>query len=186
LFDFDPPMVLSNFSIESLHDAYHKAFAFPNRDNKRSIWYRFSKGTMSIARFLSQYQTAEDFHAFVNQFTSNQLMADTLPRIIQDNIHGYGYALACDVLKELGYTQYSKPDTHLVEVFQSIGLTNGDIRSTVQMVQTIAEANGITPYRLDKIIWLICSGRYYLHKIKVPSRRAELVLQLRDTIGNVI
>jgi hypothetical protein len=36
----------------------------------------------------------------------------------------------------------------------------------------------VTPYKVDKVFWLICSGRFYLEKpeeIRVHSRKQELI-----------
>jgi len=37
-------------------------------------------------------------------------------------IYGYGFPLACDFLKELGYNQYGKSDVHINEIFSSLNL----------------------------------------------------------------
>ncbi|NCD05852.1 MAG: hypothetical protein EOL97_07010 [Spirochaetia bacterium] len=43
-----------------------------------------------------------------------------LPLLISKKISGIGFALACDFLKELGFTDYSKPDVHIVAVLTSL------------------------------------------------------------------
>ena len=85
-------------------------------------------------------------------------------------------------LKELGFTRYPKPDVHLKEVFSKLGLSDNDPISTFEAIVRMSDIckdidEFVTPYKVDKIIWLICSGKYYLEKpvLKQPGRKKEFI-----------
>ena len=43
----------------------------------------------------------------------------------------------------------------------------------------------ITPYQIDKIIWLICSGKFYYERISVGQHKKELIQLLQENIKNI-
>ncbi|WP_302972114.1 hypothetical protein [Parasutterella excrementihominis] len=97
------------------------------------------------------------------------------------NISGYKKALPRDFFKDMGYEIFAKPDKHTVVAFSKLFLevpSSDDETSEVktcdidEVVSNIflkmAEAlslSGIktTAFKLDKIVWLLRSGHYYLH-----------------------
>ena len=89
-----------------------------------------------------------------------------LPMILAAEIYGIGYPLACDFLKELGFVDYGKPDVHVIDIFVGIGLCQPKPKPyQVQKVITkIADAASVTAYNVDKLFWLIGSGKFYNHK----------------------
>ena len=111
-----------------------------------------------------------------------------LPLLISTKIRGIGFALACDTLKELGYLSYPKPDVHLIEVFSQIGLSN---EHPISVFETIVEMAYVckdidpesSPYKLDKIIWLICSGKFYLDGINIDGRKMEFIKYLKEELN---
>ncbi len=44
--------------------------------------------------------------------------------LLDAEIFGYGFPLACDFLKEIGYVDYGKPDVHLKNIFCELGLVD--------------------------------------------------------------
>ena len=46
-----------------------------------------------------------------------------LPLLLVQEIDGFGFALACNFLRELGYENFSKPDVHLRKIFWVTGLS---------------------------------------------------------------
>lgn len=110
---------------------------------------------------------------------------ETIPGMLQchsktqQGVHGLGPALARDFLKECGCLWLAKPDTHLIKVFEGLGLIELDIdrakltearaNKLCKVVYRFAEVTRdaleeprITPYRIDKMIWLLCTGNFYL------------------------
>jgi hypothetical protein len=94
-----------------------------------------------------------------------------LPLLLSEMISGIGFALACDLIKELGFVRYAKPDVHLIEVFSKLGLSEANPIDNFLAITRVSDICSefdatITPYKVDKIVWLICSGRYYLDDTK--------------------
>lgn len=75
---------------------------------------------------MSQFKDTIDFDNFVNLFSYNETTLVALLMLLAKEIYGMGFALGCDFLKELGYSQYSKPDIHLIDIFSELWLSNID------------------------------------------------------------
>ncbi len=54
-------------------------------------------------------------------------------------INGFGFALSCDFLKELGYEDFPKPDVHLRDIF-----TFGNLYFTYKVRPSCLNALNIT------------------------------------------
>jgi len=99
-----------------------------------------------------------------------------LPMILAAEIEGIGYPLACDFLKELGFVEYGKPDVHVIDIFVGIGLCKPK-PSPYQVQKTItkiAEAAGVSAYNVDKLFWLIGSGKFYKHEHKQLGKNGHI------------
>jgi hypothetical protein len=129
----------------------------------RSIWPRFCRSVLSGARFLSQFSSADDFYGWVDFFDEDERARPALPLLLAQEIDGFGFALACNFLKELGYENFSKPDVHVKDIFGAIGLCAqgaGDYE-VFKAVARVARNAGVTPYNVDKLFWLVGSGYFY-------------------------
>lgn len=138
---------------------------------------------------MSNFTDVDDFRSFVTQFDYNKPTRMALPLLISTKISGIGFALACDCLKELGFLSYPKPDVHLIEVFSQIGLSKENpisvFEAIVEMADVCKEVDPeVTPYKIDKIMWLICSGRFYLDDISVGRHKDDFIKTVRgEMIG---
>lgn len=136
------------------------------RKQPKSLWPKYCKTILSAASFFSQFRDGQEFYEWANLLYGNKKAMPALPMIIAAEIEGIGYPLACDFLKELGFVEYGKPDVHVIEIFVGIGLC--DARPTPYQVQkvisNIAYAAGVSPYNVDKLFWLIGSGKFYKHE----------------------
>ena len=80
-------------------------------------------------------------------------------------IDGFGFALGCDFLKELGFLNFAKPDVHVKAITKGLKLsieTANDYAVFKDVVRIAAHCDK-TPYDVDKLFWLVGSGRFYLH-----------------------
>ena len=93
----------------------------------------------------------------------------------------FGFALSCDFIKELWYTSFCKPDVHIKDVLLWLGLCNNypDDEIVFRCLNNLAEEWWFTSYKLDKILWIICSWKFYSSKINV---RAEIPKHKDDFI----
>lgn len=93
-----------------------------------------------------------------------------LSQEIKHSVTGYGDALAMDFFKDMGIEIFSKPDVHvtktLIELFPY--LIKPKAEAVAQILLEIAEkastpTRKVSAFQVDKTIWLLRSGRYYLH-----------------------
>lgn len=153
-------------------------------DEKGSYWVIFCRGVISGAKFLSIFSSFEEFNEFVNHFYFNEYTRAALPMLIEKEVVGLGFALACDFLKENGYTEFVKPDVHIKAIFKGLGICDpeSDDYEVFKGVVRFSKIIGETPYAVDKLFWLIGSGYFYLDEIRVKTNRKEFIKKAR-TIG---
>jgi len=169
LFSFNPQKVEKNYANDpdKLLNHIEKTLKPRGKIRKspRSIWPKYCRTILSSAAFLRQFESGEDFYEWANHLYGDQRSMAALPMILAAEIEGIGYPLACDFLKELGFVDYGKPDVHIIEIFEGIGLCKqGASPYHVQkVISQIATAAKVSSYNVDKLFWLIGSGRFYNH-----------------------
>lgn len=135
------------------------------RNTSRSIWPKYCRTILSAATFFGQFKSSSDFYAWANHLYQDQRSMAALPMILAAEVEGIGYPLACDFLKDLGFVDYGKPDVHIIDIFVGIGLCDkGASPYQVQkVISQIARAANVSSYNVDKLFWLIGSGKFYKH-----------------------
>jgi thermostable 8-oxoguanine DNA glycosylase len=177
LFGYDPNKILSAYKSEDeLLKVFKKTFNLNNIDGKRSLWHKFTEGIISGSRFISSFKDKEEFNVFIKNFALNKYTKAALPMLLSKEIKGFGFALASDFIKELGYRDYPKPDVHLIKIFHDLDLSDSDdpyevYKSIVEMAEAVNE----DAYTVDKIFWLISSGRFYLVDIDTGRNRDKFI-----------
>ena len=76
----------------------------------------------------------------------------------------------------------------MIDVFSGVGLSGRDAYSNFEAITRMAnfcqkDDASITPYKVDKVFWLICSGRFYLEtpaEVRVHGRKQELIDYLNE------
>ncbi|MDO9546549.1 MAG: hypothetical protein Q7J07_07345 [Pelolinea sp.] len=183
LFNFDPQLILDYYDDESLFQSFQEKFSVKNPTSPRNLWRLFAKSIISICTFLTHFEDAQAFDDFVMTFTKNEITRAALPMVLEKEIYGFGFALACDFLKELGYTEYPKPDDHLMDVYSELGICIRDPYLVYKAAIRMAEACRKTAYYVDKTIWLICSGNYYLDGVEIPGKKRELIESFKKVLN---
>jgi len=165
---FEPTLVLEKYRYSGWEDVLDDVVdqLKPRgsvRRTPRSIWPRYSRTVLSAARFLSQFSSVDDFYEWVDFFDKDERARPALPMLIHQEVEGFGFALACDFLNGLGYENYSKPDVHVKDIFEGIGLCpyGSSDYEIFKAVARVARNAGVTPYNVDKLFWLIGSGYFY-------------------------
>ncbi len=181
---------IKDVSAEDLYQTFRREFNAGGADSLRNCWHKWSRSVVDSAKFVSEFSDVEDFTTFVGRFDYNVSTRMALPLLISNKICGVGFALACDTLKELGFTNYPKPDVHMMEVFSALGLSKHDPISTFEAIARMSEDceredSGITPYKVDKTFWLICSGRFYLEnpEINIGRHKKEFIDYVSERIN---
>jgi hypothetical protein len=162
------------------------------RRNPRSIWPLYCRSILSGAKFLSQFSSVNDFYEWVEYFDKDERARPALPMLLEKEIAGFGFALACDFLKELGYENFSKPDVHVKDIFQAMGLclpASSDYE-VFKAVARVARNVGVTPYNVDKLFWLVGSGNFYDdpqigNRGRIGRHRQEFIEEARPMLAQM-
>ncbi len=155
LFDFDPHQVFKTFTIYDFFLLLGNA-PFHLAEPSTPV-YGFCRSIISGARYLSRFENGKGFYDHFSNISQEQARDEL------QTISGYGEALPFDLLKDLGYVQYVKPDVHTMEIAFGLGLIAdpSDARATIHALQAISLAVGETPFSLDRMFWLIGSGNFF-------------------------
>ena len=179
LFNFDPKKV-AKLKYEELKDSFINAFdpENPSRDSKLNSWYKWSLAIIDIARYLSRFKDINDFRDYVERFNFEPDARMALAMIISAKIQYFGFALACNALKEIGYEEFCKPDVHVIDICNAYAKKELSPYEAFELVGEIAKDNHTTPYKVDKVLWLISSGNFYHEEIPVKSQKKEFISEI--------
>ena len=154
---------------------------------------QYSKTILSVAQFLARFKSSDDFYSWVekwDEFTQNDIRNRTaLPLVLESKLHGFGFALSCNMLKDLGFATFAKPDTHMQEIFQKTGLCIKDANEYEVFMAIIRMARHVeeTPYAVDKLFWLIGSGYFHDHpqigkKGRIGRKKEKFIRYISERI----
>jgi hypothetical protein len=132
------------------------------RRTSRGIWPHYCQTILSAANFIEQFSSASDFFSWVDFFDKDERARASLPMLLSREIKGFGFALSCDFLKEMGYVEFPKPDVQLRYIFTGLSLCpeKSDDYLLFKAVIRVARHAGVSPYNADKVFWLIGSGYF--------------------------
>ena len=131
-------------------------------------WEAYAEGLIDAARYLIDLDLS--YNDYITQTNEN---SDAVLRDIC-RIRGIGPALARNFLKELGVMEFGKPDVHLLEVFRAFDPTVINEESFDRSLEVQAARAGVSPYEFDRVIWLICTGDYFKHHLKIKCSHKTL------------
>lgn len=185
LCDYDVMKAINKYQDwKSLYDAILAAGIKDNgiKKERESNWEKYCRGLYDGIRFLTDSKGEEEINNLIDAHNLIPLNAK-IERIkkISKEIHGFGFALTCDWLKECGCIWLAKPDVHIKTVVNY--MRNGQINDKISDSDVIREVynwaedigrKDVTPYKIDKIIWLLCTGNFYLNN-KSIGRNAVIV-----------
>lgn len=166
----------STLDPDDLYITFKKEFGITSEKS----WHLWCKAVVDSAAFVKTFSDVKAFDKYVTQNSNIK----KVPIAISRRITGIGFALACNALKELGYLDYVKPDIHLIDICDELGICSRDPIDVFDAMQTIAAENNITPYKLDKVLWLVCSGNFYKEGVRVKGRKEELISKVKGLKGN--
>ncbi|HYZ06382.1 MAG TPA: hypothetical protein VE691_15035 [Rubrobacter sp.] len=116
LCDFDPSRVLEKYQSdgeEVLDDVVAQLKPRGSiRRTPRSIWPRYCRTVLSGAKFLVQFESANDFYEWVDFFDKDERARAALPLLLDREIEGFGFDLACDFVMGLSGTRISPSPTY--------------------------------------------------------------------------
>ncbi len=180
LCDFVPKEVIQKYgdNSQSVFTDIKKQVQPRGKVNANGLWSRYCDTIISGAKFLGQFNSAEDFYHWANWFYKDERARPALPLLLKEEISGFGFALACDFLKEISFLEYGKPDVWLRKIFVSLELCSPEVTDSelLKAIIRVAQNAGVTPYKVDKVFWLIGSGNFYLDSRKT-RRNAETFIE---------
>lgn len=185
LLGFDPKKVVGKYrnAPKLILDEIKRTLKPDSKINSKpsGLWWKYCWTILDGAKFMIQFKDAKDFYRWVGIFYNDDRARPALPLLLKEQIYGYGFALACDFLKELGYVKFAKPDTHLREIFTKLDLCTkkaSDFDLLEAIIRVAVNCN-VTPYHADKVFWLIGSGNFYNHNLKMGKRRQKFISYCR-------
>lgn len=173
--DFDYKYACTLDPIE-LYRSFRKEFGAISEHS----WQLWSKAVVDSASFVRSFTSVNDFNAFVTGSSDIK----RVPITISSRIRGVGFVLACNALKDMGFLDYVKPDVHLIDICVELGISDKDPLNVFDAMLQIASDNCITPYKLDKVLWLVCSGNFYMDHVRIKGKKNELILAIKNASGS--
>ncbi|MBE6133939.1 MAG: hypothetical protein E7178_04665 [Erysipelotrichaceae bacterium] len=151
-------------------------------ENKDQIVRGFARTAIRGAKYLSRFKTKNEFVCdLLNNYKGDnkRLINYFINQIGKGS--GFSVALTCDFLKELdcSFDFLAKPDIHIKDVMARVLCKPDDyyydkdfecLNEFQDLVKHINESlsetnsNPITVYQLDRMVWLICSGNFFLEE----------------------
>lgn len=149
----------------------------------KTCWPQYCDGIVTGAKFLCEFKTVQELNCKLNEYASDC----ELIKMLELKIKGMGYALACSFLKDLGYKNYLKPDTHVKCICLELWLikNKNDNHRCFKKMKELAEINNVTLYMLDRVLWMICSNKVYETRTnekiraKMPGKKTEFINYLK-------
>lgn len=198
LFNFDPHTIYRKY--QSSDEVYAKFLTDLKINPLSKTWKDYAKYLCSAANFLNKFKDVNDFKEFLNKFSYNTYTKTALPMLLDKEIEGFGFALACDCLKELGFKEYPKPDVHIIAILEELGFLDKQTKSSEKPYQTYKiiiemaeQAENCSAYCLDKLLWLNCTGKFYedfndsskgpLKIKKANTSREEFISELKKELN---
>jgi len=154
------------------------------RRTKQSLWPKFCETALSIAEFLSQFRQWAEFNEWLERFHGDARAIGVLPLLLAEEIKGMGFAVACEFLMEIGYTDYCKPDVHIKKLFVALNLADSEkdyaiLKAAIRIAKHVNE----TPYCIDKLFWVIGSGKFFKSDINIGRQRKNFIAHAKKEMG---
>ena len=169
--NYDANAILSSYTPETLLNRFAERLAI-NIERPNSIFSKYAKTVIDTCKFINGFANENDFDKHVQPYLSSVEDQIRLADQIASAIYNCGFTLACNALKDLGYIEYAKPDTHIISILHTFSLCDNKPKSAFRIILEMARAVGDTPFNVDRIFWMIGSGDFYLHETKVKTKNA--------------
>lgn len=170
---------------DELDALFKKAFGGSNNAYKK-----VKENVCCTAKYLSGFKNVTEMYAYFDSFDSTkEVERNKLIGIIAGKVKWWGPALVPNWLKDIGMSNYSKPDDHVKFIISNLGLSSDNEYDVIDAVFKIAEDyksvdNQASAFKLDRILWLIGSGNFYNHKgiVSFNGNRTEFVEMVKTEL----
>lgn len=151
-------------------------------------WTRIVLGFYTGLLYLENrfgFSAEKVWEAIDNAHTAAQV--DALSRDAQRQVREFGPRLAPSFFADLGSANFVKADTHVTDVVTAALKLTADAsdQQSIDFVRNLSQDIGWTPRAVDKLMYLACSGKFYLagvelSKGQVQGRKRQLLESLRN------
>lgn len=148
-------------------------------ENKDTIIRRYANSLIDGAVYINSFSNRQEFLDDLLKNYSNKDYQQLIKYFRTRIKSGFSVALTCDFLKEFDeqFCDLPKPDTHIKDTMCALyGLKKNyysgekkeyecisDMQALTEDINRSLKAyQKITVFQLDRMIWLICSGKFYL------------------------
>lgn len=138
-------------------------------------WARVVLGFFTGLLYLEnrfEFRADKVWEAIDNARTAAQV--DALSRDAQRQVREFGPRLAPSFFADLGGANFVKADTHVTDVVSAALKLPGDAgaQESIDFVRELSQSIGCTPRALDKLMYLACSGKFYLAGVELSKAQA--------------
>ncbi len=147
---------------------------------ERGIYSRLCKTIIEASQFIESSGGAVAYLKHVEEILNDPDLQDLqkiqkLSKEVKKNVFGFASALSDDFFRDMGIAIFSKPDTHTVGFFAKLFPEIKQLPKKCKIEDIIASiileiADGVSNKKktisgnqVDKVIWLLKSGRFHLH-----------------------
>lgn len=145
--------------------------------NKDGLWPKYCKSILSVAEFLSEFGSASAFFRWADGLEGDPNNRSVLVKALQTKIFGAGYAIACNILIDLGYRSFAKPDRHIKAIVSRLESSsdNASDSEVLASMERLAKISGTSPYSLDKLFFIIGSGKLYKNDVRLKGTSEQRI-----------
>ena len=148
-------------------------------ENKDFIMRRYAQSLLECAAFVNEFKSRKEFLNDLKRHYKENDYRDLIDYFRSKVTKGFSVALTCDFLKEFDkeFNDLPKPDVHIKDTLCAFYGRKKSYYSTTdreyecikemqdlvkQINESLSSKKQITVYQLDRMIWLICSGNFFL------------------------
>ena len=164
-------------------------------ENKDKMVKRYAYTLLDCARFLKKFNSKEEFLDNLEENYKDKNVKKLICYFRKQIKHGFSIALTCDFLKEFSsdFDDLPKPDIHIKDTMgilynrgNNYYNTNKKIYDCIGEMQSITSgineklppSEKITVRKLDRMIWLICSGKFFLDDKNAEGSKKDYLQKL--------
>lgn len=174
IFNYDPNKVVNKYQnnpsqlLKALAGKEHKGDLLTSKYLKNSrTWNYYSKTIITSAAFFNDQENVTGFLSALEKFGAFSPEKDDPIKFLTKNIFNVGPAVASNYIKELGFCNYVKPDTHVIKICIAAGLVDDrDAKKTCHLgaeIVRVCHQAKIVPYEFDRLIWMVGSGLFVVN-----------------------
>jgi len=156
-------------SIEKLKSidpkVYYNAKEWKNKYDIHNNWANLALGVYDGLNYLNQFYEFDPHRLWSRIDSASQSYegVDKLIEEVETNIRGYGSTLAGSFLADLGSAQFIKTDAHVMDsVAELLKVRSVTKQTAFSVVRELAHRHTLSPRAMDKMMYLGCSGNWYL------------------------